>query len=163
MKDERSYSDQQSSMEPSIHKECTPVGNSLNGNFTFHFNSTQHYSYRTTGTNTSANLEFSNDDVYEYVEWILYARVTVAIAVFGILGNALNLIILTRRKLKSSMDRMERYFSTSEVVHVVSVSVASLHAGPFCRGTERQFKSNTQERNTSAQRSSCRATSSLTT
>ena len=83
-------------------EECTPVGADLN--HSDHGYGIQDRNYSMYVTNT----EDADDDYYEYIEWILYARITVAIAVFGILGNILNLIILTQRKIKSSMDRMER-------------------------------------------------------
>ncbi len=90
-------------------------------------NSTLYFTFNNTGgTNTfdngynhdSPNISQSTYDVtktsnmtpldYEYIEWILYSCVTVAIALLGLLGNILNLIVLTQKKIKISMDRMER-------------------------------------------------------
>ena len=42
------------------------------------------------------------------VETFLYRRVIVFICVCGVLGNLLNLIVLTRKGLQRSMDRMEK-------------------------------------------------------
>ena len=89
-------------MHEDMYQDCNPVGANRSDN-----------GYGIQVENTSIAFDITNEekavtDYYEFVEWILYARVTVAIAIFGILGNILNLIILTQRKIKSSMDRMER-------------------------------------------------------
>ena len=90
-------------MHEDLYQDCNPVGANRSDN-----------GYGIQIQNTSIAFDIVNEekddvtDYYEYVELILYARVTVAIAIFGILGNILNLIILTQRKIKSSMDRMER-------------------------------------------------------
>ena len=42
------------------------------------------------------------------METFLYRRVIVSICVCGVLGNLLNLIVLTRKGLQRSMDRMEK-------------------------------------------------------
>ena len=89
-------------MHEDLYQDCNPVGANRSDNV-----------YEIQIENTSIASDIANEekavtDYYEFVEWILYARVTVAIAIFGILGNILNLIILTQRKIKSSMDRMER-------------------------------------------------------
>ncbi len=97
-------------MESIQYKECTPVGEAQNGNLSYSLNYSMSHLHGNS-TLRMRNLGGTTEDAtqhFEYVEWILYARVTVAIAVLGILGNILNLIILTRRKLTSSMDRMEK-------------------------------------------------------
>ena len=44
-------------------------------------------------------------DNYELIELILYKYVVPSIAAIGIVGNILNLIILTKKSLQKSMDR----------------------------------------------------------
>ena len=85
-------------------EECNPVGVNLNHTDNGYGIQKENSSVHFDVTHNDDNAE----DYYEYIEWVLYARVTVAIAIFGILGNILNMIILTQRKIKSSMDRMER-------------------------------------------------------
>jgi len=42
------------------------------------------------------------------VESVVNKAVAPAICVFGIIGNLLNLVVLTRKRLQCSMDRMEK-------------------------------------------------------
>jgi len=44
------------------------------------------------------------------VESVVNKAVAPAICVFGIIGNLLNLVVLTRKRLQCSMDRMEKSF-----------------------------------------------------
>ncbi len=50
------------------------------------------------------------------LETLLYRRVIVFICVCGVLGNLLNLVVLTRKGLQRTMDRMEK----------------SAHVGEYC-------------------------------
>lgn len=58
--------------------------------------------------------------LYEWLEAVIYARVIVPICVFGILGNILNLVVLTRKGLQRTMDRMERSAHTGLTALAVS-------------------------------------------
>ncbi len=105
-------------METMSSTMCTPMSQLTNNTFYFTFNNTGDSSLDNGYHHGSLNLSQSNYDVtrssdvtsldYEYIEWILYSCVTVAIAILGLLGNILNLIVLTQKKIKISMDRMER-------------------------------------------------------
>ena len=54
------------------------------------------------------NTSFHKSDPFRTIEKLLSTRVVVAIAAFGLLGNILNLIILTRKSLTKTMHRMEK-------------------------------------------------------
>ncbi len=54
------------------------------------------------------------------VEYILYTYVIVGISGFGILGNVLNLIVLTSKGLQKTMDRMEKSAHCGLVAMAVS-------------------------------------------
>ena len=56
------------------------------------------------------------------VEDILYRRVIVFICVCGVLGNLLNLIVLTRKGLQRSMDRMEKSAHVGEYLTVYLIN-----------------------------------------
>ena len=65
-------------------------------------------------------VEFTMQDV----ETFLYRRVIVFICVCGVLGNLLNLIVLTRKGLQRSMDRMEKsaHVGKWKIIHKEKVS-----------------------------------------
>ena len=46
--------------------------------------------------------------MYVWIEDFLYSKVILLICIFGILGNILNLVVLTRKSLSTRMDRMEK-------------------------------------------------------
>jgi len=56
------------------------------------------------------------------VESIVNKAVAPAICVFGIIGNLLNLVVLTRKRLQCSMDRMEK----SAHVGLVALAVSDM-------------------------------------
>lgn len=58
--------------------------------------------------NSNVTTEPPKVQSFEHVESVLYTKVVIAICAFGILGNLLNLIVLTQKSLQKSMDRMER-------------------------------------------------------
>ena len=62
-------------------------------------------------TNTSLNSRLvfkSPESSYEFAEKIIYTRVIVVICFFGLLGNFFNILVLTRKGLVKTMDRMEK-------------------------------------------------------
>ncbi len=58
------------------------------------------------------HLENDDDNGYtkshEIIESVLYTHIIMVICVLGIVGNILNLIVLTRKSLQKTMDRMEK-------------------------------------------------------
>ena len=68
----------------------------------------------------------SENDSYEHVELILYKYIVPFIAVFGIIGNLLNLIVLTRKSLQKTMDRMEK----SAHIGLMALAVSFLSKKP---------------------------------
>lgn len=52
--------------------------------------------------------KMSNGNTYQTLSYVLLKYVSPAICIFGILGNVLTLLILTRRTLQKSMQSMER-------------------------------------------------------
>ena len=78
---------------------------------------------------------------YRRIEEILYSRVIVALGVFGLLGNIVNLFVLTRRSLLSTLSRMEKFacsglvaLATSDLffcVAVLPLAVVDLHRHIF--------------------------------
>ena len=59
-------------------------------------------------------------ELYKEIEQTITSKVTVPICVFGILGNVLNLVVLTRKGLQKSMDRMERSAHTGLIALAIS-------------------------------------------
>lgn|SRR6218665_381898 len=66
-----------------------------------------------------------NDEIYRYVESVIYSRIIVTICLLGVLGNALNLVVLTCILAHKTMDRMER----SATVSLLALAVSDLF---FC-------------------------------
>ena len=61
--------------------------------------------------NDSLDLLFmmnDHDSTSKYVERMLVSHVMGKICILGMVGNILNLIVLTRRSLTTNMERMER-------------------------------------------------------
>ena len=57
----------------------------------------------------TASFETTSEDILlEKVEFALYTYVIVGICGFGLLGNILNLVVLTNKGLQKTMDRMEK-------------------------------------------------------
>ncbi len=84
-----------------------------------------HNGYHHSNNNLSFKTEFSKDgssqdQLYEQIEYILYSYVIVAICAFGLLGNILNLIVLTSKGLQKTMDRMEKSAHCGLVAMAVS-------------------------------------------
>ena len=71
------------------------------------------------GNNTTNYNNFAN---FDNVESVLYHYVLGAICCFGILGNILNLIILSRRSLTVHMERLEKYAHN----HLIALAVSDL-------------------------------------
>lgn len=61
-----------------------------------------------TTNNIYNNMQTENDDVSELIEDFLTNRVAVALCLFGLIGNSFNILVLTRKGLIKTMDRMER-------------------------------------------------------
>jgi len=59
---------------------------------------------------------------YHVVERLVNRAVAPAICVFGIIGNLLNLVVLTRKRLQCSMDRMEK----SAHVGLVALAISDM-------------------------------------
>ena len=59
-----------------------------------------------------SNVTTSDDSGQAYltrdIEHFLYSKVLIAICALGILGNVLNVLVLTRKRLQKTMDRMEK-------------------------------------------------------
>ena len=100
-------------------EDCIPVmlyedtGNGTDDIFQYHVNHTNSSSsswdttYDFSGNGTSYSKEPHNEHL-DVIEGILYQYVVTAICVVGILGNFLNLLVLTRKSLQKTMDRMEK-------------------------------------------------------
>ena len=71
------------------------------------------------GNNTTSYNNFAN---FDKVESVLYHYVLGTICCFGILGNILNLIILSRKSLTVRMERLEKYAHN----HLIALAVSDL-------------------------------------
>ena len=99
--------------------------------------------------NASHNLTLNNDtwDVGEVdvnwfsaIETILYTKVILVICVVGILGNILCLVILTRKSLTGSMDRMEKSAHMGLVALAISDLLFCITALPHSLLDLQQFE-----------------------
>ena len=98
-----------------------------NWNFSFDggYNIKDEYNYSNT-YHQDSNLSFpygtvsSEDILLEKIEYSLYTYVIVGICGFGLLGNILNLIVLTSKGLQKTMDRMEKSAHCGLVAMAVS-------------------------------------------
>ncbi len=70
--------------------------------------------------NGSGYAPSSEDLILERIEHVLYTYVIVGICAFGLLGNVLNLIVLTSKGLQKTMDRMEKSAHCGLVAMAVS-------------------------------------------
>ena len=62
----------------------------------------------------------AEEQMMEQVETVLYSYVIVGICGFGLLGNILNLVVLTSKGLQKTMDRMEKSAHCGLVAMAVS-------------------------------------------
>ena len=87
--------------------ECTPVEESppiVASNFTTE-NSSDY------ADNYTYNYDFNYDSsiqIYKAIEKIIYTKIILTICVFGIVGNILNLLILSQRSMTTRMERLEK-------------------------------------------------------
>ena len=83
----------------------------------YNYSSTYHFD-----TNSSFFLRApsSEDILLEKIEYVLYSYVIVGICGFGLLGNILNLVVLTSKGLQKTMDRMEKSAHCGLVAMAVS-------------------------------------------
>ena len=74
--------------------------------------------------NTAAPINSAEDDdenkIYQKIEDVLLSKVAFSICVFGVIGNILNIWILTHKGLQSSMGRMEKFAHTGLISLAVS-------------------------------------------
>ena len=93
-----------------ITMDCVPEAASMwpsesgNGNesgvsYTLYGNPAQH---------KNVSMEDRHDSLYEQIEKILFQKVVIAACVLGIIGNLLSLVVLSRKSLTTSMERMEK-------------------------------------------------------
>ena len=68
---------------------------------------------------------------FQNVEDILHTKVVVAIAIFGLIGNILNLLVLTQKGLQYSMGRMEKFAHTGLISLAVSDMLFCLLTIPY--------------------------------
>ena len=78
---------------------------------TYHFDSNSSF---------SLGAPSSEDILLEKIEYVLYSYVIVGICGFGLLGNILNLVVLTSKGLQKTMDRMEKSAHCGLVAMAVS-------------------------------------------
>ena len=92
---------------------CTPL-NHPNGSFMVNVNS----------ANYNETIYNHSDDLFAYdlMEYILYRYILPVICCFGILGNILNLMILSRKSLTVHMERLEKCAHS----HLVALAVSDL-------------------------------------
>ena len=69
----------------------------------------------------SSNMS-AGERSHRLVESVVNKALAPAICVFGIIGNLLNLVVLTRKRLQCSMDRMEK----SAHVGLVALAVSDM-------------------------------------
>ena len=102
-------------IHPSI-MMCTPLrANGSSQQNVTHGNITQAlYSFTDSATDDLA--------IYDNVEYVLYHYVLPMICCFGVLGNILNLIILSRKSLTVHMERLEKYVHS----HLIALAASDL-------------------------------------
>ena len=74
-------------------------------------NSAPHHPNTSTNTtlpSATPAVQGSGHSTLSLAEQFLYGRAIVIICLFGVIGNALNLLVLTRKGLQKTMDRMEK-------------------------------------------------------
>lgn len=71
---------------------------------------------------TPSNVSYFENDPHRILDKLLSTRVVVAICIFGLLGNLLNLVVLTRNSLKKTMHRMEK----SSLTGLVALSLSDM-------------------------------------
>lgn len=81
------------------------------------------------------------------LENFLYSRVIVVICIFGVIGNILNLLVLTRKGLQKHMDRMERSAHYGLVALALSDMLFCLMVIPNAWVDKHQFVYNEQSFN----------------
>ena len=81
------------------------------------YNNTYHFD---TNSSFSHGAPRSEDILLEKIEYALYSYVIVGICGFGLLGNILNLVVLTSKGLQKTMDRMEKSAHCGLVAMAVS-------------------------------------------
>ena len=64
--------------------------------------------------------EKATRETYEWLEAVIYSKVIVPVCIFGLLGNVINLVVLTRKGLQKTMDRMERSAHTGLIALALS-------------------------------------------
>ena len=71
--------------------------------------------------NESHHKQFSEAETLQMqIEDILHSKVVIAIALFGLIGNILNVLVLTQKGLQTSMGRMEKFAHTGLISLAVS-------------------------------------------
>ena len=68
---------------------------------------------------------------YQNVEDILHTKLVVAIVIFGLIGNMLNLVVLTQKGLHYAMGRMEKFAHTGLISLAVSDMLFCLLTIPY--------------------------------
>ncbi len=58
--------------------------------------------------NSHKGMDTDNVNIIEDIEHFLYSRLLIVICVFGLLGNLLNILVLTRKGLQKTVCRMEK-------------------------------------------------------
>ena len=96
--------------------------------------------YNTTGETQYDTV--ADNLLYVTIEQILYSKVIPVICCLGIVGNFLNLVILTRKSLKKSMDRMERSSHCGLIALAVSDLLFCISLLPMTFVSFHQFTDN---------------------
>jgi hypothetical protein len=82
----------------------------------------------------------SHGDLYVDIEHFLYSKVILVLCIIGILGNILNLIVLTRKSLSTRMDRMEKSAHMGLLALATSDLLFCLAAFPHCLQDREAFE-----------------------
>lgn len=77
---------------------------------------------RVTGVKTSANTSAQTDDEWRHllIKFVVDTCLAPCVCAFGILGNAVNLFVLTRKQMKCTLKHMERSYNEGLVALALS-------------------------------------------
>ena len=95
----------------------TASGTNTSGSFSS--NVTGHHNNRSSSIHAGADDDGAGK-IYQQIEDILLSKVAFSIAVFGVIGNMLNIWILTHKGLQTSMGRMEKFAHTGLISLAIS-------------------------------------------